>query len=667
MKTDKLTRIKSGLSEAFWCDTSFPIANFERARIDFDTSEKQYLSWFDMLFEGGLLLPQGEGTQLSPLTMLVSGPPGSGKTTFVTELCYRLALNEQENPQSLSTLYISTDAETDRMIQNSISFGWDKASDYFVAFNPEDKNPRLKRGLKSMVGVWGREKFLHSIQRQELLSEIIEGAVNSLDKWILKANPKSLKNRISAGIRFKPIQSASSGEIESDGERYIPDILVVDSLNILNPKGQAKFFQSFVQSCKATKLVIFILNTGTTGQDHKLWEYYSDIVLQLDYDYIHDYYIRTIEIVKARFQTQRWGKHQLKIYANPKKLKKPGENDLIAIQEYNTVMRRTHPYRPTGGVFIFPSIHSYLSVYKRKTVSEKSTRDDTYPNKLNQIFELPTGRCTAFIGKRGGHKSHLGYLHLLYRLLKKNSDESGLIVSLREDEATTKNTLVRIAKEEFDLGKESIDCLEKGNHLEILYFPPGYITPEEFFHRIFISVHRLKKSDGHLTVLFNSLDQISARFPLCAKQEIFIPGIIQTLSGVGATSICIAVDEPGQPVQQYGLLPMSDLIVSFALRRFSAISYYNHLSESWGEELQTNGALNQKFLKLQNAAAANHDLMHEAVVIQVVRFSGGERRGKRGILELVKNDELETFPYSRPGLHFTPLSEELTQGEPLPD
>ena len=281
--------------------------------------------------------------------------------------------------------------------------------------------------------------------------------------------------------------------------------------------------------------------------------------------------------------------------------------------------------------------------------------------KLNDIFQIPKGRCTAFIGGRGGHKSHLGYLHLLYRLLR--NGESGLIVSLREDEGTTKETLAGIAETEFDCNRKTFDQLEKNNRLEILYFPPGYITPEEFFHRMFISVHRLKKQNNPLTVLFNSLDQISARFPLCAKEEIFIPGIIQTLSGEGATSICIAVDEPGQPVQQYGLLPMADLIVSFSQRRFSAQSYYNHLSKSWQVEFSKNDSLQQKFNKLQGSANSNPTLEHEAVVLQVVRFSGGERAGKRGILELVKKDELDRFPYAKAGLHFTPLSEELTQGD----
>lgn len=376
----------------------------------------------------------------------------------------------------------------------------------------------------------------------------------------------------------------------------------------------------------------------------------------MDYEYSHDYYVRTIEVVKARFQAHRWGKHQLKIYANPKSVKKPDELDEEEVRRYNTTLRRAHPYQPTGGIFIFPSIHSYLSVYKRKTVSEKPVRDTTYPEKLNRIIQIPKGKCTAFIGERGGHKSHLAYLHVLHRLLKQEG-ESSLIISLREDEGTTKETLAEIAKNEFNCSRTQFEQFEKDNRLEILYFPPGYISPEEFFHRMFISVHRLKRQNSPLTVMFNSLDQLSARFPLCVKQDIFIPGIIQTLSGEGVTSICIAVDEPGQPVRQYGLLPMADLIASFSLRRFSARDYYSHLNISWQHELINDAEYNNKFAALREKANSNPNLIHETIVLQVIRFSGGERAGKRGILELVKQDELNDFPYSN-----TPLSEELAQG-----
>jgi len=666
-----MIKIKSGISQAFWCDASNGVARFEPAEIAFDTDEREPISWFDNLFEGGILLPEETDETLRPLTMLVSGPPGSGKTTLVTELCYRLAVNNQKNKRPLSTLYISTDADTDRMINNAVDLGWDRAKDYFQSFDLKDKDPKVKSYLKSIINVWGREKFMPLLERQDILSAIVESALTSLDQWVLKSKTDFMQ-RMRKVIMASPINKATGGDDGEDNKRYIPDILVIDSLNILNPEKQTDYFQAFVKACKATKLVIFMLDSGgDENQEHEFWEYFSDIVLRLDYQYVHDYYVRTIEVVKARYQVHRWGKHQLKIYANPKPYPVPSRQDIEGVQKYNTMMRRAHPYRTSGGVFIFPSIHSYLSVYKRKTSSEGTDFDEIYPKKLNDILKIPKERCTAFIGERGGHKSHLGYLHLLHRLLSTDQDcdpcEGCLVVSLREDEISLRNKLSRLMQEEFGYPPAKLNQLERDNHVEFLYFPPGYITPEEFFHRIFISIHRLKKQNGPLTVMFNSIDQIAARFPLCAKQEIFIPGIIQSLCGEGITSLWVAVDEPGQPAQQYGLLPMADLIVSFSLHKYFATEYYEHVEKAWADDFKKDPALQIKFNSLQTNAISNPDLTREAVELQVIRFSGEERAGKRGILELINKDKLDKFPYSKEGLQFTPLSNEVAQRRPLSD
>ncbi len=78
----------------------------------------------------------------------------------------------------------------------------------------------------------------------------------------------------------------------------------------------------------------------------------------------------------------------------------------------------------------------------------------------------------------------------------------------------------KILQQEFNI--ESIDTYIKKGKLEILFYPPGYITPEEFFHKMFISIQRLKLSQKGITLLFNSLDQLGSRFPLCAEETIFI-------------------------------------------------------------------------------------------------------------------------------------------------
>jgi KaiC/GvpD/RAD55 family RecA-like ATPase len=653
-------KIKSGISQAYWCTIDSGIARFHPASIAFGPlpdERKETISWFDKLFEGGLDLPETDDKNLQPLTMLVTGPPGTGKTTLTSELCYRLARNEQKNPKSLFSLYISTDSTTKQFVENTKDLGWKDADVYFEPFK-RSKAVRKDKDAHSLVLVWGKDEFQPDKQKWATISELVTTSIDALQKWVTRIKPEKLVSRLGDLLEQAPLRNGV--------QVVAPDILVVDNLNIVDPKKQGEHFQEFLKACKARKLVIFILDSGAQNQEHKFWEYFCDIVVRLDNTYIQDYYVRTIEVVKARYQAHLWGKHQLKIYGNPKYLSEPKSANPSneKVQEFNIAKRRAHPYQETGGIFIYPSIHSYLSTYKRLNSSNPLEPASTYPDKLNQILTIPVkgkilggipkGRCTAFIGPRGGHKSHLGYLHMLHRLLSSN-EEGGLIVSLREDEGVTKATLERIMRQEFNISGQ-INQFEIDNRLEVLYYAPGYITPEEFFHRMFISIHRLKIRNQSLTVLFNSLDQLSARFPLCAKQEIFIPGIIQALSAEDITSICIAVNEPGQPGEQYGLLPMADLILSFSRRRFKLQDYLSHLKSSWEIEPQ-------KEIDL----GAGTDVHHESIVLEVVRLAGGKRGGARGMLELVNQDDLKDSYYSKSGLHFTPLIENISQGERIDD
>jgi hypothetical protein len=219
--------------------------------------------------------------------------------------------------------------------------------------------------------------------------------------------------------------------------------------------------------------------------------------------------------------------------------------------------------------------------------------------------------------------------------------------------------MCKILAREFGFGagraKSTLRWLEDAGHLDILYFHPGYITPEEFFHRIYMSVLRLRDGGSGLskiTLLFNSLDQLKARFPLCASQDIFVPGIIDSLSAEGVTSIFVAVEEPGQPAEQYGLLPMADLVLSFRPYLFTGGQYWRIVERGLGREV-----------KQGECGVGNHGL-HEAVVLQVLRFAGGRMAGHRGLLEMV--EECNGTPYSGLGLHYVPIQRGHDYGEPLP-
>jgi hypothetical protein len=500
--------------------------------------------------------------------------------------------------------------------------------------------------------------------KERIFDSILQNALEAFNNWMNQLANAGFIENVKRIIKY---DAAIAG-----AKRARPHMLVVDSLNVVEHDSQKHYFEQFLAAVsQATKMVIFVLDSSASSPGaHEIWEYVADTVIRLDHHATNDYYVQTIEIVKSRYQGHILGKHQIKIYHRNSALQGQGA---ASTREARTLTqqrvddregpRRDHPYREEGGIFIYPSIHYYLSTYKRRSTQDPKAAD-TKLRELNAILKgeedrggFPQGRCTAFIGPRGGHKSHLGYLHLLHRISKhpepNECREAALVISLREDEKMTRKTMTRILHQEFPEEKRSLSDFETTNQLEILYYHPGYITPEEFFHRMFISIQRLKQGGSqNLTVLFNSLDQLASRFPLCAKQEIFIPGIIETLSGEEATSIFITVDEPGQPPEQYGLLAMADLILSFQTQRFSFNDYYYHMNEAYKLDQET-GEFRKHIETVKQAKKNSHV---GEVVLQVVRFAGGQRAGARGLLELVDNPTSSLYLDQRSGLHFTPLS-----------
>jgi hypothetical protein len=189
--------------------------------------------------------------------------------------------------------------------------------------------------------------------------------------------------------------------------------------------------------------------------------------------------------------------------------------------------------------------------------------------------------------------------------------------------------------------------------LEISYYPPGFITPEEFFHRLLLSINRLKEhgKNAPITVLFNSLDQLSSRFPLCAEQKIFVPGLIQMFSAEDITSIFVAAHE-GQPnpAEYYGLLSMAELILSLERKPVRRSEWLESISRCLGSpQERIEAVLPEQF---------------HSVCLEVVRFAGGQPAGATGVLELVKDATPFHALCKRSGLFFIPYSENSNASTP---
>ncbi len=600
-------KLATRISKVRWCDPHEGLYTVDAARIPEVMSDKnaKEMYWFDELFNGGITLPAEVNAHRRAITLLITGPPGTGKSTLALELCLRLA---RSNSKVLvgDTYYVASESYPPWMIKNAISFGWLKESEsqtYFKLASETRAVPTAAEGPRPIILY-----TLPEIARME------SGFLGPLRKAL--------------GL-------TSDGPSLSSPEPSQVGLLVVDSLNSVRTEKAEQFeklYETFVQS--GPRLIIFVLDSSPNQPVAETWEFAADIVLRLDRNYGGGYMIRTIEILKARYQSHAWGKHQLKIYEAPKA--ESLEPETAAHDEHHERRLRAHPWCD-GGLFIFPSIHYILSQYKRISPARLHGEAKAVKTPLEALNKLlgggiPAGRSTAILGGRGSHKSHFGYLQALHNVLAAGG--KSLILSLRDDEATTEDTLTGILNTHWPNEARSISALLRSGSLEILYYVPGYITPQEFFHRMLLSIYRMRAGTAScpITLLFNSLDQIASRFPLCAKEEVFIPGIIQILAAIGVTSVFVGADTEGIDKSLRDLLSMAELIIRVKRK----ISFpKSKLEEILNGNLQDGILLPGGRIKVSSLPDK-----FPTTELTVERYAGGKPAGSQGILELVSRDSV---------------------------
>lgn len=514
-------------------------------------ANKKHTAWFDELFDGGLKIPSKTPGEISNniMVMMLSGPPGTGKSTFALEFCYRLATNKL-NSHPLRSVYLSTEGHPPWLIQHvRQDFGWDEEGS---ALGEESIDNLVD--VRSFKTVEDAERLTGSSRDREGMFRVF---MNSLAK---------------ASDKLQPLKSNEVRPVDWENR----DIVVFDNLNTIEMHEQEWVTFLKALSTKGPRLVLIMLDSSSGDLAGRKWEYLSDIVIRLERGYSDGYMTRTMEIIKARYQHHVNGRQQFKI--------------LEASKIRTRVPIREHPYRVQGGIFLYPSMHFVLSRHKYSRESDSNRFLATPFPHLDRLLTgkgFPVGRCVALTGQRGTHKSRVAYAQLLHTL-QTDKHSLGILISLGDDEQTTERILQ--SSQKLISGKkqsgDDVHALISAGRLEIAYFPPGFITPEEFFHRILVSVARCqaKSEKDSVLLVFNSLDILSSHFPLCAKHSIFIPALIELLSFRGVTSFFVATDDVhpyGVPQDEHsGLLSMADPILRFERLPADSDAHTNWYRES---------------------------------------------------------------------------------------
>jgi len=626
----------------------------------------QAIYWMDHLLRGGLRRPEN---LKGPVVVLLCGPPGAGKSLLAQQLCYSRAFQyvvKRDKEAWGGNFIISAETPAPVVAENMEHLGFKRIIDerkiysarrYTVARDweiqlelPDPVPPLLILSPRITRDIWTRPGFLHQVlgcwnKVKECTPRVL--VVDSLNILAVGMQRKSYHSKTDKEGTRKATEEAE--EVEWNG--------LVEVYNIL--------MRRLGGTTSLEYLFLIVDSPGVGSSDpaiaHQYWEYVADVIIRVDYDHgLQGYLNRHLEIVKTRFQAHVLGRQVMKIFPKPKR----GGNT----KGEATPAEGARPALKEGGLFIFPSQHFLLSKIRDEErivalPTESPTAQPTWPleycDQLVGGSDVPLHRTTAIVGRRGLHKSHFAYQFLLDGIADR---ENTLTISFRDNPEAVTATLVQIANAEKYDAKGLNENTIKGRN-KVVYQRPGFVTPEEFLHRVIAAVAEYKPS----RVMVGAIDQWDASYPLLAESPILVPTLIDFLNAHNTTSMVIGVEGGAKPVEWCGLTANSDVVLSFDYQVLDWIKQDAHKQST--QEIPTResrGSATDGFkpkTRLIVLTEPSRFSSQPKVVVQALRVPHGRAGLARAVVEYTyRKEDAARIPT---GLRLLPLAPEYPIGIPI--
>lgn len=635
---------------------------------------KKPIFWLDELFDGGIRRPESLGR---PLIVLISGPPGAGKSLLMQQIAYsrgaQSVMWSPDNPAKWHrSVIVSTEVASSALAENMESMG--------MANEPIDSNGTRPVWFHDYAFQEGQVAITPQSLPRPVPPVVILGTSPKGQTW-----------------EYNELIQNIEGAWRQLGSFAIPEVLAIDSLNVLaehlertkerergrladsterereterEVRSQDRLYKRVLAMEPSPKYFFLVLDSPAISSllpsaHHTFWEFVADVIIRLDYRHgMHDYLMRHLEIVKARFQPFALGRQLIKIFRNPEVPK----DRKIDIDPEGPI-----PNIERGGIFVFPSEHFVLSKIRsgRPLIDQRSDSPAVAPrsdpaiesspgawgpkkpigsDEINWPAEwclemvgsgVPRNMATALIGRRGLHKSYFGYQFLLDGVA---NGESVLLISFRDNASAIRRTLESIARASQYGSLITPEVIDSQVH--IVYQRPGYVSPQELLHRIITAVGEFQPRRA----LINAVDQWDAGHPLLADSAILLPTLIDFLNTQQVTSMIVGVGGADGELNANGLTSKAETVLLFEQRTMRWKRDGEHCRKSAGEAID--GYPQSVPLRILNDAKS--DVARTGVVLlSAIRVPHGRAGLARGVLEYCSVDG------GRPaGLKLVPLAPE---------